>query len=97
MTGTVSCPGDRNQDRCGGVRQYDGGTVGFFARARELAEKYGDRFTPPTSLVERVKSRARRTDREQLPGPSGAVFSVSEERAVAFARRLPAQLRGKRP
>jgi 3-hydroxyacyl-CoA dehydrogenase/enoyl-CoA hydratase/3-hydroxybutyryl-CoA epimerase len=29
---------------------YPGGTAGFVARARELAAKYGDRFTPPDSL-----------------------------------------------
>jgi 3-hydroxyacyl-CoA dehydrogenase/enoyl-CoA hydratase/3-hydroxybutyryl-CoA epimerase len=39
----------------GGVLQYvdgyPGGPAGFVARARELAEKYGDRFTPPASVV----------------------------------------------
>jgi 3-hydroxyacyl-CoA dehydrogenase/enoyl-CoA hydratase/3-hydroxybutyryl-CoA epimerase len=39
----------------GGVLQfvdgYEGGPAGFVARARELAEKYGDRFTPPESVV----------------------------------------------
>ncbi|MGH3646687.1 MAG: 3-hydroxyacyl-CoA dehydrogenase family protein, partial [Micromonosporaceae bacterium] len=39
----------------GGVIQYingySGGPAGFVARARELAEQYGDRFTPPDSLV----------------------------------------------
>ena len=45
----------------GGVLQYvngyvapDGtvsGPVGFVARARELATVYGDRFTPPASVV----------------------------------------------
>jgi len=29
---------------------YPGGTAGFVARARELAAKYGERFTPPDSL-----------------------------------------------
>ncbi|MBL1083479.1 enoyl-CoA hydratase/isomerase family protein [Streptomyces actinomycinicus] len=33
------------------VNQYDGGPAGFVARARRLAERYGDRFTPPASLV----------------------------------------------
>ena len=33
------------------VDQYDGGPAGFVARARELAARYGDRFTPPESLV----------------------------------------------
>ncbi|HEX5376827.1 MAG TPA: 3-hydroxyacyl-CoA dehydrogenase NAD-binding domain-containing protein [Solirubrobacterales bacterium] len=40
----------------GGVLQYvdgyEGGPAGFVARARELAEKYGERFDPPASLVE---------------------------------------------
>ncbi|MCU0299970.1 MAG: 3-hydroxyacyl-CoA dehydrogenase NAD-binding domain-containing protein [Candidatus Nanopelagicales bacterium] len=34
------------------VNTYDGvGPKAFVARARELAEKYGERFTPPASLV----------------------------------------------
>jgi 3-hydroxyacyl-CoA dehydrogenase/enoyl-CoA hydratase/3-hydroxybutyryl-CoA epimerase len=41
----------------GGVLQYingyEGGLPGFVARARELAEKYGDRFLPPALLVEK--------------------------------------------
>ncbi|MDA0181590.1 3-hydroxyacyl-CoA dehydrogenase NAD-binding domain-containing protein [Solirubrobacter phytolaccae] len=44
----------------GGVLQYingyDGGIAGFVARARELAETYGERFTPPESLVARAES-----------------------------------------
>ncbi|HEX6752612.1 MAG TPA: 3-hydroxyacyl-CoA dehydrogenase NAD-binding domain-containing protein [Solirubrobacterales bacterium] len=40
----------------GGVLQYvdgyESGPAGFVARARELAEKYGERFEPPASLVE---------------------------------------------
>ncbi|GGL78862.1 3-hydroxyacyl-CoA dehydrogenase [Streptomyces fumigatiscleroticus] len=43
----------------GGVLQYingyDGGLPGFVARARELAERYGDRFTPPALLVEKAE------------------------------------------
>ncbi len=39
----------------GGAAQYivgyQGGKEGFVARARELAAKYGDRFTPPDSLT----------------------------------------------
>jgi 3-hydroxyacyl-CoA dehydrogenase/enoyl-CoA hydratase/3-hydroxybutyryl-CoA epimerase len=42
----------------GGVLQfietYDGGAAGFVARARELAARYGERFTPPDSLVARA-------------------------------------------
>jgi 3-hydroxyacyl-CoA dehydrogenase/enoyl-CoA hydratase/3-hydroxybutyryl-CoA epimerase len=39
----------------GGVVQfidgYDGGLTGFVARAKELAGRYGDRFSPPPSLI----------------------------------------------
>jgi 3-hydroxyacyl-CoA dehydrogenase/enoyl-CoA hydratase/3-hydroxybutyryl-CoA epimerase len=39
----------------GGVVQfmngYPGGLTGFVARAKELADRYGDRFTPPPSLL----------------------------------------------
>ena len=44
----------------GGVLQYangyEGGLQGFVARARELAEKYGERFTPPQSLVDKAEA-----------------------------------------
>jgi 3-hydroxyacyl-CoA dehydrogenase/enoyl-CoA hydratase/3-hydroxybutyryl-CoA epimerase len=33
------------------VNQYAGGTAGFAARCEELAERYGDRFLPPPSLL----------------------------------------------
>ncbi|MFE2075091.1 3-hydroxyacyl-CoA dehydrogenase NAD-binding domain-containing protein [Streptomyces misionensis] len=56
----------------GGVLQYingyDGGAgggvglPGFVARARELAERYGDRFTPPALLVEKAERGERFTD-----------------------------------
>jgi 3-hydroxyacyl-CoA dehydrogenase / enoyl-CoA hydratase / 3-hydroxybutyryl-CoA epimerase len=43
----------------GGVLQYingyEGGLPGFVARARELAERYGDRFDPPALLVEKAE------------------------------------------
>ncbi|MGI5241387.1 3-hydroxyacyl-CoA dehydrogenase NAD-binding domain-containing protein [Dactylosporangium sp. CA-139066] len=32
------------------INQYDGGLPGFIARAEELAERYGERFTPPELL-----------------------------------------------
>ncbi|NLA66318.1 MAG: 3-hydroxyacyl-CoA dehydrogenase [Leucobacter sp.] len=38
------------------VNQYEGGLKGFLARARELEEKYGSRFTPPQSLIERAET-----------------------------------------
>ena len=43
----------------GGVIQYingyEGGLPGFVARSRELADRYGARFTPPASLVEKAE------------------------------------------
>jgi 3-hydroxyacyl-CoA dehydrogenase/enoyl-CoA hydratase/3-hydroxybutyryl-CoA epimerase len=43
----------------GGVLQYingyEGGLPGFVARARELAERYGERFTPPALLVAKAE------------------------------------------
>ncbi|MGW3493473.1 3-hydroxyacyl-CoA dehydrogenase NAD-binding domain-containing protein [Streptomyces sp. NPDC001020] len=50
----------------GGVLQYingyEGGLPGFVARARELAERYGERFTPPALLVEKAQKGERFTD-----------------------------------
>ncbi|MGH3979150.1 MAG: 3-hydroxyacyl-CoA dehydrogenase NAD-binding domain-containing protein [Pseudonocardiaceae bacterium] len=44
----------------GGVVQYmngyDGGLAGFVARAKELAGRFGDRFTPPASLVAKAEA-----------------------------------------
>ncbi|MEV8124446.1 3-hydroxyacyl-CoA dehydrogenase NAD-binding domain-containing protein [Streptomyces sp. NPDC085944] len=43
----------------GGILQYtngyEGGLPGFVARARELADRYGERFTPPALLVEKAE------------------------------------------
>src|SRR3954454_3693641 len=54
----------------GGVLQYangyDGGLAGFVARARELAAKYGERFEPPASLVEKAERGERFTDEATL-------------------------------
>jgi 3-hydroxyacyl-CoA dehydrogenase/enoyl-CoA hydratase/3-hydroxybutyryl-CoA epimerase len=61
----------------GGVLQYINGyedpthpdrrgLVGFVARARELAEQYGDRFEPPVSLVEKAERGEIYTDEEAL-------------------------------
>jgi 3-hydroxyacyl-CoA dehydrogenase/enoyl-CoA hydratase/3-hydroxybutyryl-CoA epimerase len=41
------------------------GVAGFVARARELAEKYGERFEPPASLVEKAERGESYSD-EQL-------------------------------
>jgi 3-hydroxyacyl-CoA dehydrogenase / enoyl-CoA hydratase / 3-hydroxybutyryl-CoA epimerase len=38
------------------IDQYPGGTTGFVARCKELAERYGDRFVPPASLVAKAES-----------------------------------------
>ncbi|MFJ5535060.1 3-hydroxyacyl-CoA dehydrogenase NAD-binding domain-containing protein [Streptomyces sp. NPDC093261] len=50
----------------GGVLQYingyEGGLPGFVARARELADRYGERFTPPALLVEKAERGERFTD-----------------------------------
>ncbi|MFR9787827.1 3-hydroxyacyl-CoA dehydrogenase NAD-binding domain-containing protein [Streptomyces sp. MB22_4] len=50
----------------GGVLQYingyDGGPAGFVARARELAETYGERFQPPALLVEKADKGETFTD-----------------------------------
>jgi 3-hydroxyacyl-CoA dehydrogenase/enoyl-CoA hydratase/3-hydroxybutyryl-CoA epimerase len=37
------------------INGYEGGLTGFVARARELAERYGDRFQPPALLVEKAE------------------------------------------
>jgi 3-hydroxyacyl-CoA dehydrogenase/enoyl-CoA hydratase/3-hydroxybutyryl-CoA epimerase len=54
----------------GGVLQYingyEGGIAGFVARARELAEAYGERFTPPESLVARAETGELYLDGEVL-------------------------------
>jgi 3-hydroxyacyl-CoA dehydrogenase/enoyl-CoA hydratase/3-hydroxybutyryl-CoA epimerase len=41
------------------MNQYAGGLAGFVARAQELAARYGERFTPPASLVERAAAGGR--------------------------------------
>ncbi|MFD3380232.1 MULTISPECIES: 3-hydroxyacyl-CoA dehydrogenase NAD-binding domain-containing protein [unclassified Streptomyces] len=50
----------------GGVLQYingyEGGLPGFVDRARELAERYGERFAPPALLVEKAEKGERFTD-----------------------------------
>ncbi|GAA4667163.1 MULTISPECIES: 3-hydroxyacyl-CoA dehydrogenase NAD-binding domain-containing protein [Amycolatopsis] len=38
------------------INQYEGGLKGFVARARELAERYGDHFQPPESLVKKAEN-----------------------------------------
>ncbi len=54
----------------GGVLQYingyEGGPAGFVARARELAEQYGERFEPPASLVEAAERGETYSDEREL-------------------------------
>ena len=54
----------------GGVLQYingyEGGLPGFIARARQLAERYGERFQPPASLVEKAERGEIYSDEEAL-------------------------------
>ena len=56
----------------GGVLQYvngyEGGLPGFVARARELAELYGERFEPPASLVEKAERGESYSDEPALVG-----------------------------
>ncbi|MCX6385957.1 MAG: 3-hydroxyacyl-CoA dehydrogenase NAD-binding domain-containing protein [Solirubrobacterales bacterium] len=50
----------------GGVLQYingyEGALTGFVARARELAQRYGERFEPPASLVAKAEAGETYTD-----------------------------------
>lgn len=50
----------------GGVLQYingyEGGPAGFVGRARELAERYGERFEPPALLVTKAENGETFTD-----------------------------------
>jgi 3-hydroxyacyl-CoA dehydrogenase/enoyl-CoA hydratase/3-hydroxybutyryl-CoA epimerase len=41
------------------INQYDGGPPGFVARTRELAARYGDRFSPPPLLLAKAGSGER--------------------------------------
>ncbi len=59
----------------GGVLQYINqyqhpgrpqGPASFVARARELAERYGQRFEPPASLVEKAERGEKYTDRQPV-------------------------------
>jgi 3-hydroxyacyl-CoA dehydrogenase / enoyl-CoA hydratase / 3-hydroxybutyryl-CoA epimerase len=38
------------------IDQYPGGTTGFVARCKELADRYGDRFLPPASLAAKAEA-----------------------------------------
>jgi 3-hydroxyacyl-CoA dehydrogenase/enoyl-CoA hydratase/3-hydroxybutyryl-CoA epimerase len=44
------------------INGYEGGLAGFVNRARELTVRYGERFTPPASLVARAERGERFSD-----------------------------------
>jgi 3-hydroxyacyl-CoA dehydrogenase/enoyl-CoA hydratase/3-hydroxybutyryl-CoA epimerase len=50
------------------INGYEGGPKGFVARARELAAKYGERFEPPASLVEKAERGEIYSDESELVG-----------------------------
>ena len=72
----------------GGVLQYingyEGGVAGFVARARELAAKYGERFEPPASLVEKAERGEIYSDEEVAVD---RVADVGDRRAACWTRR----------
>lgn len=51
------------------INGYEGGVAGFVARARELAEQYGERFEPPASLVAKAEAGETYSD---APAPVAA-------------------------
>ncbi len=92
------------------ANQYEGGLAGFVARARELAERYGDRFTPPASLVAlaeqggtytiRVRRSRMTAQPQQLPAAGEPLPELSAEQVRALVARAreaqPAGLGGPR-
>ncbi|MDQ3761610.1 MAG: 3-hydroxyacyl-CoA dehydrogenase NAD-binding domain-containing protein [Actinomycetota bacterium] len=58
----------------GGVVQfmngYDGGLTGFVARAHELADRYGARFSPPASLIAKADAGESFDESVASSGPS---------------------------
>ena len=56
-------------------QRLPGRATGFVARAQELADRYGDRFTPPASLVALVRRRRAlhpvRPDAARVQRPGG--------------------------
>ncbi|HEX6255287.1 MAG TPA: FAD-dependent oxidoreductase [Euzebyales bacterium] len=53
------------------IDQYPGGTTGFVARCKVLAERYGDRFRPPASLAARAQAgEPLRPEDTRLPAAS---------------------------
>ncbi len=54
------------------INGYDGGPTGFVARARELAQRYGERFEPPASLVAMAERGGTYSDEEALVATGAA-------------------------
>ncbi|WP_448222133.1 3-hydroxyacyl-CoA dehydrogenase NAD-binding domain-containing protein [Gordonia iterans] len=48
------------------INQYDGGVPGFVARANDLADKYGEHFRPPASLVTKADNGVTKLTNENL-------------------------------
>jgi 3-hydroxyacyl-CoA dehydrogenase/enoyl-CoA hydratase/3-hydroxybutyryl-CoA epimerase len=48
------------------ITQYDGGVPGFVARANDLADKYGEHFRPPASLVTKADNGVTKLTNENL-------------------------------
>ena len=81
----------------GGVIQYingyEGGLPGFVARARELAERYGDRFAPPALLAEKASKGETFKDRDPPAPDVRAAFGSSWRTRPAA---LPSATAGRR-
>jgi 3-hydroxyacyl-CoA dehydrogenase/enoyl-CoA hydratase/3-hydroxybutyryl-CoA epimerase len=55
------------------IDQYPGGTTGFVARCKALADRYGDRFTPPENLVALAEAGdPLRPEDTRLPAPTSS-------------------------
>ncbi|MFT3660817.1 MAG: 3-hydroxyacyl-CoA dehydrogenase NAD-binding domain-containing protein [Gordonia sp. (in: high G+C Gram-positive bacteria)] len=48
------------------INQYEGGIAGFVARANDLADKYGEHFRPPASLVAKANDGVEKLTNENL-------------------------------
>ncbi|MEK8108381.1 CoA transferase [Micromonospora sp. M12] len=69
------------------VRQYAGGPAGFATRATELADRYGDRFTPPPTLSTGSPPTRRAGGRRVTAARGGPLAGV---RVVELASLAPA-------
>ena len=67
------------------VNGYPGGLPGFVARARELAERYGERFAPSPGLLERAEQGLEFTDPEDPEDPEGDAGTAGGQAAEGAA------------